>query len=173
MQFVKYLLDGIKITRPSNSMSIKISRPYAKFWQSITLNPPFNIDVIVGRPPMTTDLVSAWYYCYTAYNCCILHVWACARGSRISRETSLKKLIQAKFPGLKTLPVHPPGGGFVKPSAVNPKAFDWAAKMPVSVEVKYEYFNTWAGRIKLIEMVRLWFGTIKSYHIPSGSFFKF
>jgi len=25
--------------------------------------------------------------------------------------------------------------------------------MPVSVEVKYEYFNTWAGRIKLIEML--------------------
>ena len=25
--------------------------------------------------------------------------------------------------------------------------------MPVSVEVKYEYFNTWAGRIKIIEVV--------------------
>ena len=26
--------------------------------------------------------------------------------------------------------------------------------MPVSVEVKYEYFFTWGGRIKIIEMVR-------------------
>ena len=25
--------------------------------------------------------------------------------------------------------------------------------MPVSVEVKYEYFNTWVGRIKIIEVV--------------------
>jgi len=25
--------------------------------------------------------------------------------------------------------------------------------MPVSVEVKYEYFNTWAGRIKIIEVI--------------------
>ena len=26
--------------------------------------------------------------------------------------------------------------------------------MPVSVEVKYEYFFTWGGRIKIVEMVR-------------------
>jgi len=29
--------------------------------------------------------------------------------------------------------------------------------MPVSVEVKYEYFNTWAGRIKIIELVLAFF----------------
>ena len=27
--------------------------------------------------------------------------------------------------------------------------------MPVSVEVKYEYFFTWGGRIKIIELVRI------------------
>ena len=25
--------------------------------------------------------------------------------------------------------------------------------MPVSVELKYEYFNTWAGRVKIVELV--------------------
>ena len=26
--------------------------------------------------------------------------------------------------------------------------------MPVTVELKYEYFNTWAGRVKIVELVR-------------------
>ena len=29
--------------------------------------------------------------------------------------------------------------------------------MPVTVEVKHEYFNTWAGRIKIIEVVSTYF----------------
>ena len=31
--------------------------------------------------------------------------------------------------------------------------------MPISVEVKYEYFFTWGGRIKIVELVRNYFAS--------------
>ena len=38
-------------------------------------------------------------------------------------------------------------------------------KMPVTVEVKHEYFNTWAGRIKIIEVVSTCFQIVHSIFI--------